>query len=517
MNILLINPGTTLGKPNPDDNIIFPFGLGYIAKVAEEEGCTVDVWDFNKEQLDLVNAINYIIKKGYKSISLEQYDIIGITGIVSQYIYIQFVVSEIKEYSNALIILGGPLATYSYDVVLENTGVDICVIGEGEETFREIIQASKNRNNLSIIDSIDKVNIKGIAYNHRNAFALRGPRKQLKIIDIEPAYHLFDMGYYATHTGMVDVVKPFYKNKRSASLITSRGCPYNCNFCSKSMHGVRTKTLDFLYSEMEYLINNYNIQFIHFVDELLFLNKKRFIKFCNRIEKYHILWDCQARINLVDEKSLIVAKQSGCVCVGFGIESGSQKILDNMNKQIKVEEIEKYLRFCTKINLPVKIQIIYGYPGESKETLQETINLFKRLGLPARRFSVITPLPGSKLYEESKRNGFIGDYEEAETSEIRYIESLSKNNGSVSKILHYNRTEFGRDNFWRYLRQTENTLLFNFVKFIIKNPKYVIQHWFVYKMYIRNWFDIKGKLRNIIKIKTIKKIIEMVRNYGKKM
>jgi radical SAM superfamily enzyme YgiQ (UPF0313 family) len=469
---LLINPEFELNILRPRDNYVFPFGLGYIATYAERNNHTVEVWDIYGKQLNFSQ-----VKEQIKKFDFSSYDIIGITGIINQYLYVKELVKEIKKNNDITIVLGGPLASYSWNIILKHTLVDICVIGEGEQTFLEIL----NQKELS--------QVAGIAYKSNKEIKINRERELIKNLDEIgfPSFHLFDMEFYATHTGMMQLIRPSFKKKRVMALITSRGCPYNCKFCSKSMKGIRKKSLDFLFKEIEFYKKEFNIDAIHFVDELLLLNKKRFFEFCRRIKDYDITWDCQGRINHVDERSLRAMLATNGICIGFGIESASQKILDAMDKRIKAEDIEKVLLICQKIKLPVKIQLIYGYPGENWKSLNETISLFKKVKLPGRRFGVITPLPGSILYEEAKSDGFIGDKESDKITEEKYLEFLSKSGGWVSTELFYNRTEFSDEDFFRILSKVENKIFNNFLKICFSHPFLILKNWSLHQLYIRNW------------------------------
>lgn len=476
---LLINPGFELTNYKKRDHYVFPFGLGYIAAYAEKKGHEVVVWDIYGTQIDFKDVIKRI-----KEIDFKKYDIIGITGIVNQYLYIKVLARILKKITSLNLVLGGPLASYSWEVIMKTTKIDICVIGEGEQTFSELL------------NGVELKNIDGIAYKEEGETKRNKDRTQIRNLDIigYPAIHLFDIDFYCANTGMMDVVRPFYKKYRVMAMITTRGCPYNCRFCSKSYQGVRMKSLDFLFKEIDVYKNNFKVDAIHFVDELLLLNKKRFLEFCQRIKKYNIKWDCQARINLVDEEVLKAMKDANGVCIGFGIESASQKILDAMDKQYKAADIKKILNFCMKIQLPVKIQLIYGYPGESWSTLNETIGLFKNVRLPGRRFGVITPLPGSRLYDVAKQDGFIGNSKFDKISEIEYLEFLSKHSGWVSPELFYNRTEFSNEEFYINLTKAENLMFNNFIKFCISHPLYIIRNLGVYKYYLRNWWTYRNRI-----------------------
>lgn len=485
---LLINPGFHFGKIKKK-HTIFPFGLGYIASFAEKNGFQIDVLDIISEEIDFDE-----VRKKISKIDFQQYNLIGITGIVNQYLYVKELAQYLKKYTEIPIILGGPLSTYSWNIILNKTKIDICVIGEGELTFLDLL----NKKKLETID--------GIIYKNKNKIYKNKKRELIKNIDDIgiPAYHLFDMNYYTTNAGMLDVIRSKTDTIKVIPMLTSRGCPYDCNFCSKSMPGYRFKSLDFIFKEIDCLINQYNIEAMHFIDELLIAKEKRFFEFCNRIAKYKIKWDCQGRINLVNEKMLLKMKNSNGICIGFGIESGSQKILDAMNKKIKVNDIERVITYCNKINLPIKIQLIYGYPGENCQTLKETAKLFKKLRLPGRRFNIITPMPGSNLYEKAKEDGFIGDSDSARITEADYHEFLSINRGKVNEDIFYNRTEFEDKIFFKQLKRIENKIFNQFIIILFTHPIYIIKKWNLYKTYIiERWKNTWGRISILKKIRFI--------------
>jgi len=186
---------------------------------------------------------------------------------------------------------------------------------------------------------------------------------------------------------------------------------------------------------------------------------------------------------------LLAMKESGCTCIGFGIESGSQRILDAMKKKVKVEQIKEALTICREIGLPVKVQLIYGYPGEDASTLQETVDLLKELRYPGCRMTIITPLPGSALYDTAKADGFIGNGRDDVMSEKDFLEYLSLNGGMCQRHFFYNRTAFSDKEFLRRLEQTHRLFLWNFAKGIAFNPVDILRHWSVYKYYLRHWIN----------------------------
>lgn len=478
--VLLVNPSFTRPKIN---HVLFPFGISYLAANLMRNGHQVHVWDIYIETTDYEK-----VKEKLSSGFLAGYDHIGITGIITQYLYIEELVADIKSVSSATVTVGGPLATYSYEIMLRHTGTDVCCIGQGEFTYCEIVDSHK-----------ELKDIRGIAFqNPDGSLHITDPRPPIRTKDLselpQAVYELFDMEYYLSHTGMMDVIREDYLGQRVMPLITARGCPYSCRFCSKSTYGVALRSIDEIVDEIRFFMNTYHISCFRFIDELSVISKKRTLELCERLKPLGIRWDAQARANLVDKEMLSAMKDAGCVCVGFGVESGSKRILRNMNKKITPKQIENSLNWCREIGLPVKVQLIYGYPGECEDTLRDTINLFKRTRYPARRFLYITPLPGAPLYEEAKKDGFIGRSLQDSISEEDFIRFIC-HFGMCNEKLFYNRTCFDDTDFVQKCKETELRIVVNFLMQMVTNPIYFYRHWSVYRHYLKSWWDYRHQLK----------------------
>ena len=433
------------GKQSP----LFPFGIAYIASYLEKFGYAVEILDIYARQLKEEEVLEELRNRAF--------DLVGISALVTQYRYVQNLAAAIKQIKDVPVVLGNGLGTSSDALVLEKIpAIDICVRGEGEETLKEVIE---NIGDLS--------GVSGISFRDRGGRTVINPdRPALKDINELPwpAYHLLDMNLYTGtriyETGILNM-RGKLLDKRMLPALSSRGCPYNCNFCGKVIQVGRLRAVDDIIAEIKVLKDNYKLDGIHFIDELFAINKKRAIELSNALKPLGLIWDCQARANTVDYETLKVMKDSGCVAIGFGIESGSPKILENMNKKITVRQIEEVMKAAIKVDLPVKVQLIFGYPGEDCETLEETVNLFKRIGHPGRAMSAIIPLPGTKLYKDAKKNGMIGD-EEAFLDTI--TEGFDKNTAIV------NFTEFDFKDLDNLRRKYEEMMKDNFIFFTLRHP-----------------------------------------------
>ncbi|MDD5492724.1 MAG: radical SAM protein, partial [bacterium] len=193
------------------------------------------------------------------------------------------------------------------------------------------------------------------------------------------------------------------------NIIAGRGCPFDCNYCSRIFHGVRLRSIDNIIAEIIWLKERYGIEGVFFCDDTLTVKKERVYELCDKIQPLGLRWNCQGRVNNVDLEMLRRMKAAGCTAVGYGIESGSQKILNNMNKKATVEQAERALKNTVRAGLYPIVQVMFGYPGETRETLNETVAFFKRADNPGDDLSPVTPLPGTKLWQDTLNKGMVKD------------------------------------------------------------------------------------------------------------
>ena len=376
---------------------VAPIGIGNISTAMREAGCET-------EFLDLL-AHDYSREEVGVYLSKSKWDMIGINAFSTQYEWAKWFTTETrKRQSHAVIVMGGPLPTFNADTVLQNTPTDICVLGEGEETIKELVLK------LGCLESVA-----GITYRTETGRILTtAPRPYIRDLDSLPftPYDFFDMDIYFKH---VAIGMP---NIKTISMLTSRGCPYNCNFCSRTFRGARLRSVGKIVEEIGLARDKYGIRGVAFADELVLVNKERGYLLCEQLKPLKIYWQCQGRANIVDIDLLKAMRDAGCVRVGYGVESGSQKILDAMNKKVTVKQNELAVSNTLKAGLLPIVQMIYGYPGEDMETISDTVKFFKRvkfypaLGRGECEISLLTPLPGSPLYSDLMATGKIGDEEQ---------------------------------------------------------------------------------------------------------
>ncbi len=274
-----------------------------------------------------------------------------------------------KTKPELITVVGGVHVTSCPEEMIKGSkSIDIAVIGDGEEVMEEIIKSSRN----------DWRKIKGIYYRCKNGdIKFTGKRPTNMDIDkiSEIDYSLFDIDDY-------ELILPITGRPPIASIISSRGCPFKCNFCSarKINPIVRYRSLEKFIDEIEFLIKKYPNRKIFIYDDHFLCNKSRVIKFCNLVKERRLKfeWGCYGRIDSIDEELLKHVKDTNCIMISFGLESGSDRMLKKMNKMIKSENSLKALKLCRKYGVKTRVSLVFGYPGETIFDLLKTFKLLAK-------------------------------------------------------------------------------------------------------------------------------------------
>ena len=374
--VALINPTQSTKYPQP------PMGLALIAAVLEREGYLVTVLEANALKLQPEAVVPLVADA----------DIIGLTAMTPTINTAIAIARHLKKaHPDLSIVLGGAHATLLPEETLITTPeIDIIVRGEGEETIIELLRALEYKQPLS--------EIPGISYR-RDGGVVSNPARS-KNIDLDSlpflAYHLLPWRRYRPHP-------PHGRALPFAAIITSRGCPYRCSYCSKPIFGskFRSQSPERVGEEVAYYKRRFGIKEFAFYDDVFTLNKKRAYAIADEIIKksLKIHWTCETRVNLVDKELLCHIKQAGCYSIAYGIESGSQEILDTLDKDISLEQVEEAVRLSREVGLQTIGYFMIGSPGESPETIRQTIQFAKKLKLDFAQFAVTTLFPGTKLYD----------------------------------------------------------------------------------------------------------------------
>lgn len=401
MKILFINPpwfeGSTFDKlisSNP------PLGLAYMAAVLENNGYK-DVEIVDMKVLNL--KFDYIEEKIKKT----QPDIVAITAATGQVSSMSRIIKIVRSVKpDAIIVIGGPHPSALPERALKEVDADICVVGEGEYTFLELVKALKGKGASHNLKRNLK-NVAGICFKDEYGKTIITKRRPL-ITNLDelplPARHLLPplSAYISPAVG---------ESKLHTSVMTSRGCPFRCAFCDKSIFGrtFRGRSAKNVVDEIEILIKKYGMEEIRVFDDLFTFDKKRAAEICREIirRRLNVSWCCDSRVDAVAPELLKLMKLAGCRQIDFGIESGSQKILDLMNKGTKLKQIRTAIRWTKDTGIKVKGYFILGLPGDTKKTINETIDFAKSLDLDYAAFFLYSPYPGTPLYEKLNRYGKI--------------------------------------------------------------------------------------------------------------
>ncbi|OGN99213.1 MAG: hypothetical protein A2Y89_05775 [Chloroflexi bacterium RBG_13_51_18] len=376
LKITLINPPQSTRYPQP------PIGLALIAAILEKEGYTVSLLD--------ANALGIMPEDVGKAVP--DADIVGITAMTPTIGTALSIARYLKRDRPAIkIIIGGSHVTLLPEETLASSSdVDVVVRGEGDETVIDLLRAIEN--------GLPMDGVAGISYTVEGKIVHTADRRKNADMDSlpYPAYHLLPWKKYRPHP-------PHGRSMPFGAIVTSRGCPYRCAYCSKPVFGsrFRAQSPGRVVEEMRYLQQKFGIKEIAFYDDSFTLDKKRVHAIADKIieQKLKIAWTCETRVNLVDKELLEHMKQAGCYSVAYGIESASPDILKILQKDITLEQVETAVSDSRKVGLQVVGYFMLGSPGETPGTIRQTIEYAKRLKVDFAQFSVTTPFPGTELYD----------------------------------------------------------------------------------------------------------------------
>lgn len=370
-------------------NLDPPLGLICMSAYLNERNLKTLVFDLNVEIKSNTEINNFLSELKLKYVLSKT--IFGIS-FLTPYVYASYKIAEElrKLFPNNLIIAGGAHATFMAEEVLNSKFVDIVVHGEGELTLFEIISGK----------SLNEIN--GISYIKEGQIIKNPERERIKDLDILPIpeYKQLKMNKYKPILGS-------YRKLPAANIITSRGCPGQCNFCCKTFgQKVSYKSVDKIIEEIKFLKSNYKIKHINIYDDTFTLKKQRVIDFCERLitENLDLEWTCFARIDTMNEQILKKMKKAGCYQIMYGVENFNQEILDNLAKGIKVEKIEEVISATRKAGIVTRVSIMVGNTIDTWDTYKNNIKALRKLKPDILVSSIFTPIPGSKLYEWAKQN-----------------------------------------------------------------------------------------------------------------
>ena len=375
-----------------DKKLAFPIYLAYTTAVLKKDGFDVVGIDAVQKELGIFGFVREVRNLKPRVIVME----VSTPSIM----YDLETAERLKEdMPDVFIVLCGPHATYFHESIINDYKfIDVCIRGEFEYTARDICTALEKNKSLKNID--------GITYRDKDRVVSNPERERIQNLDELPLPDREDFR-------IEDYQQAFYCGEKTALMVSSRGCPFHCTYClwpnTIFSHQYRMRSPKNVVDEMEMLIKEEGIDEVFFDDDEFTINKEKVRGICNEILKrdIKIKWHCMGRVDVVDEEILQLMKKAGCYQIFYGFESGSEKMLKSMKKDITREQTRKAVALTKKVGMVAGGSFVFGLPQESMETVKETLNFAKKLGADWVQFTLAAPFPGTPFYEEASKNGLL--------------------------------------------------------------------------------------------------------------
>lgn len=376
--------------------VLPPLGILYIAGVLEKAGFTVEVLDANARQMDSIAVAQHI--------RATNPDLLGLTGTTLSFGENIKIATQMKACMPHLpIVIGGVHAQgMAKEILTEETCFDFVIPGEGEYTFLEFAQTFMTGGNVK--------QVPGVWFCEQGVVKNSGPGRIVEDLDDLPfpARHLLhDMSVYHQKTFC-------YRVNPHLTMFTQRGCPFKCVFCSSSKQfretfnsKVRAHSVDYVRREIQHLIDTYGVREICFADDTFNLNRTRTRDLCDMIISNfpNLKWSCNFEVNICDEEMLTHMKKAGCWLIQMGVETGNAEIMKEINKGITLDQVRYVTQLAYRLGMAIKCSFILGNPGDTKETIEETICFAESLEAQYVAFGMMSPLPGSYFWQTADKYG----------------------------------------------------------------------------------------------------------------
>lgn len=431
MRVLLIYPPISVQERYSSDigyagGKQIPLGIYYLAAFIRERGH--DVRAIDAEVLCWSNERILAVVREFAP------DVVGISTTTVAFHRARAVAVAIKAgYPNIINVIGGPHPTAATEDVLHHPEFDYAVLGEGEESFALLLEMLCNGGDVRTLAGVAWRDGETITVNPRRPF----------IADIDalpfPAYDLVtDFSHY-------NPPPMNYRQLPVANIVTSRGCPNQCTFCGHSSFGrtLRQRSPKNIAAEIFHLYRHYRIREIAFVDDTFTINTQRIEELFMILDRQGVCfpWTCMSRVNTVDESVLRFMKNHGCWHISFGIESGNEDILRRIKKNISLDSVCRVIDICHRLGILTKGFFIVGHPGETIETIEETIRFALEVPLDDVVVTLNTPLPGT---EQCRTADMFGSLERGDWSRYNMWNPVFVPSGLTEETLLAKHREFYR-------------------------------------------------------------------------
>lgn len=364
----------------------FPLGLGYIAAYLRRYG-DHKVQMFEPEAQGLTyNDLGEIIKKNTP-------DVVGLTCSTPNFIRAIELAKIVRKNSKAKIIIGGVHASALPEFIVKNYPdlIDCVVVGEGEITMHELINAYQNNSCIREIN--------GIAYKRDDAVIRNKCRPFIEDVDSIP-FPARDLIPQKLFTPNVHNAR--YRN--CLTMLTSRGCPFNCSFCASrivSGRRYRAHSAEYVLEEMQMLKRDYNAEQIIITDDTFTVDRERLIKICKGMidKRINLEWFCFSQVNMVNKEILKIMKRAGCYNIGFGVESAEESVLKRLGKPIRPKKVLETIKIANEVGLKTQAFYIFGTYGETKKQMENTVRFAKKVNATLAFFNMLVPYPGTREFQ----------------------------------------------------------------------------------------------------------------------
>lgn len=398
LRVLLISPSYAPTR----NTMYFPIGLSYVASYIRKFGYEVvplnmNHWDAEERYRELERLLTE-----------ERIDVIGITGITIAFNEIERIVRFARPRSRAKIVLGGGITSCESELVMSTIKPDYMVISEGELIFLELLRTlEKGR---------DPADVKGLWYFEGSVPRTTGEGEGIGNLDDlpQPDLDLFGM---REHLAIQSEQQFSYHEShlvgsKMLPITASRSCPFRCTFCYHAGMGkYRRHSVPATVEHIKASIEKFDVRYFMIYDELFSANKQRIIEFCDLVKDLNIRWYCQLRVDQMDQALLHMMKAAGCHYISYGFESGSDTVLESMQKKVRAEQIANAVRMTREARIGIQANFLFGDPAETEETLQETLKFAQDNQLYFVDWSAVIPYPGTQLFERAVARNQIPDRE----------------------------------------------------------------------------------------------------------
>lgn len=485
--VLIVPPGGYMAERWSKGVLMPALGIGYLAAVLEKNGYKVKIIDAHVEAMSEKRIID----------KLREIDpmVVGVT-FTTETRFEGFRTIRLAKAANleAFIVAGGPHVSYAADDSLKNiTDLDGVIRGEGEYTLLELVR--------SLEEDKDLVDVAGLSYRSDGEIFHNPPRLFVgNINEIPfPARHLYPLERY---NFVLDV--PGKKKLKAANIMTSRGCPFGCNFCVSTVmwgHRCRMRSAENVLEEIEILQKDFGAQSLWIFDDTFTTSRKRTMEICELILKrgLDIPWFCEIRVDTVTKEILALMKKAGCYCVGFGVESGSQRIIDEViGKRIKIEQVERVRDWCKDLGIISNPFFILSHPTETMKDVRKTMDLMYSWEDKGQvSISILHIYPGTRLEKIANENGILPKDFSWSVDNRREIITLPSAQGNVPIFLDKLTWEQISELLFEWA-EYQNYRIWNKIPMAIKNIKSFND---IKRYFIMFFVYIKRRVKRLIEIR----------------